>query len=41
MKPVKTLLIDLDDTTYPTSIGVWPILTQRVYQYMREIVGIP
>ena len=41
MKPVKTLLIDLDDTTYPTSVGVWPILTQRVYQYMREIVGIP
>lgn len=41
MKPVKTLLIDLDDTTYPTSIGVWPILTQRVYQYMHEIVGIP
>ena len=41
MKPVKTLLIDLDDTTYPTSVGVWPILTQRVYQYIREIVGIP
>ena len=41
MKPVKTLLIDLDDTTYPTSVGVWPILTQRVYQYMHEIVGIP
>ena len=41
MKPVKTLLIDLDDTTYPTSIGVWPILTERVYQYMRDVVGIP
>ena len=41
MKPISTLLIDLDDTTYPTSIGVWPILTERVYQYMRDVVGIP
>lgn len=41
MNPVKTLLIDLDDTTYPTSIGVWPILTERVFRYMRDVVGIP
>jgi len=41
MTPVKTLLIDLDDTTYPTSVGVWPILTERVFQYMLDIVGIP
>jgi len=41
MKPVKTLLIDLDDTTYPTSIGVWPILTERVFKYMQDVVGIP
>ena len=41
MSPVKTLLIDLDDTTYPTSIGVWPILTERVFQYMKDVVGIP
>ncbi len=41
MKPVKTLLIDLDDTTYPTSIGVWPILTERVFRYMQDVVGIP
>ncbi len=41
MTPVKTLLIDLDDTTYPTSVGVWPILTERVFQYMHEVVGIP
>ena len=37
---VKTLLIDLDDTTYPTSVGVWPILTERVFQYMLDVVGI-
>jgi len=41
MTPVKTLLIDLDDTTYPTSVGVWPILTERVFQYMQQVVGIP
>lgn len=41
MTLVKILLIDLDDTTYPTSVGVWPILTERVFQYMLDIVGIP
>jgi putative hydrolase of the HAD superfamily len=41
VKPVKKLLIDLDDTTYPTSIGVWPILTERVFRYMQDVVGIP
>lgn len=41
MRPITTLLIDLDDTTYPTSIGVWPILTERVFQYMHDVVGIP
>ena len=41
MKPIRTLLIDLDDTTYPTSIGVWPILTERVFRYMHDVVGIP
>lgn len=41
MKPISTLLIDLDDTTYPTSIGVWPILTERVFRYMHDVVGIP
>ncbi len=40
MTPLKTLLIDLDDTTYPTSVGVWPILTERVFQYMLDVVGI-
>jgi len=41
MTPVKTLLIDLDDTTYPTSVGVWPLITERVFQYMYAVVGIP
>lgn len=38
---IKTLLIDLDDTVYPTSLGVWPFLMQRIYHYMHEVVGIP
>lgn len=42
MKPdITTLLIDLDDTVYPSSIGVWPFLMKRIYNYMREVVGIP
>ncbi len=38
---IKTLLIDLDDTTYPPTDGVWPVLTERIFQYMREVVKIP
>ncbi|HOF28123.1 MAG TPA: hypothetical protein PLY06_02065, partial [Anaerolineaceae bacterium] len=41
MKFLNTLLIDLDDTIYPTASGVWPLITVKVFQYMRDVVGIP
>lgn len=40
MKP-ELLLIDLDDTIYPPSIGLWPLFTERINTYMRDRVGIP
>lgn len=41
MNAVNTLLIDLDDTTYPPSIGIWPVLTERIFQYMHDVVKLP
>jgi len=41
MNQLKTLLIDLDDTVYPTSNDVWPYLCDRIDRYMRDIVKIP
>ena len=38
---IKTLLIDLDDTTYPPSVGVWRVLRERIFEYMHEVVKIP
>jgi putative hydrolase of the HAD superfamily len=37
----STLFFDLDDTLYPSSSGLWPILKQRMSDYMRNSMGIP
>lgn len=39
--PISTLFIDLDDTLYPHSSGLWPALRQRIDLYMVERLGIP
>lgn len=36
-----TIFFDLDDTLYPSSTGLWPVLKERMSRYMRERVGIP
>ncbi|MCX7755053.1 MAG: pyrimidine 5'-nucleotidase [Anaerolineales bacterium] len=36
-----TLLIDLDDTLYPASNGLWQAIKERIRLYMRERLGIP
>ncbi len=36
-----TLLIDLDDTIYPYSSGVWDAISLRMEQYMHERLNIP
>lgn len=38
---LTTFFIDLDDTVYPASAGVWPLIQQRIYAYMQEVLGIP
>jgi pyrimidine 5'-nucleotidase len=37
----STLFIDLDDTLYPSSSGLWPAIKQRMTQYMCDRMRIP
>lgn len=39
--PFNTLLIDLDDTVYPPSSGMWAAIAARIDSYMHERLGIP
>ncbi|HAE85071.1 MAG TPA: pyrimidine 5'-nucleotidase [Anaerolineaceae bacterium] len=39
--PIRAFFVDLDDTVYPASAGVWPIASQRMVTYMHEVLGIP
>ncbi len=36
-----SLFFDLDDTLYPSSCGLWPVLKERMTMYMRERLLIP
>ena len=37
----STLFIDLDDTLYPPSNGVWAAIRERMNQYMLDRLGLP
>ena len=37
---LRLALFDLDDTLYPASSGLWPVLVMRMEQYMIERMGI-
>ncbi len=39
--PYTTLLIDLDETVYPPSCGVWDAISERMEQYMHERLNLP
>jgi putative hydrolase of the HAD superfamily len=36
-----TVFLDVDDTLYPSSSGVWQAIGQRINLYMQERLGIP
>ncbi len=38
---ISTVFFDLDDTLYPASFGLWPLIAERIGLYMRERLGIP
>ncbi len=37
----STFFIDLDETVYPTSCGVWEAIEERMERYMHERLNIP
>lgn len=37
----STLFFDLDATLYPASNGLWDQIRRRIFQFMREELGIP
>lgn len=42
VKPIHSytqLLIDLDDTVYPVSSGIWPLFRRRIDTYLHEHMG--
>jgi pyrimidine 5'-nucleotidase len=41
MMRFTTLFFDLDETLYPASCGLWPVLKDRMTMYMRERLQIP
>jgi putative hydrolase of the HAD superfamily len=40
MKTYRTLFLDLDDTLYPNTSGLWQAIGDRIHAYMIEQVGI-
>ena len=40
MTRYQTLLLDLDDTVYPASSGVWELIGERINRFMIDVVGI-
>lgn len=40
MARFRTVLLDLDDTLYPASSGVWEAIGDRINRFMVEVVGI-
>ncbi len=37
---IRFLLFDVDETLYPSTCAVWPMLRERIIQYMVERVGM-
>lgn len=41
MPKIDILLIDLDDTVYPSSLNLWPLYTVRIQSFIREKLNVP
>lgn len=38
---ITTFLVDLDDTVYPSSSGIWELIGERINQYLHQKMGVP
>jgi putative hydrolase of the HAD superfamily len=41
MKTFRTIFLDLDDTLYPHSCGIWPAIGERINAYIRDRLRVP
>jgi putative hydrolase of the HAD superfamily len=41
MRPYQTLFLDLDETLYPSSNGLWQAIGERINIYMHQRLAIP
>lgn len=41
MSRFRVVFLDLDDTIYPTTSGIWQAIGERINRYMQERLGIP
>ena len=41
MTSYRTLLLDLDDTLYPSTSGLWQAIGDRILAFMTERLGVP
>jgi putative hydrolase of the HAD superfamily len=39
--PFRILFLDLDDTLYPSSAGLWEAIGDRILRFMVDVVGVP
>jgi putative hydrolase of the HAD superfamily len=39
--PFRILFLDLDDTLYPSSTGLWEAIGDRILSFMVDVVGVP
>ena len=39
--PIRILFLDLEDTHYPSSAGLWEAIGDRILSYMVDVVGVP
>jgi putative hydrolase of the HAD superfamily len=38
---ITTFLVDLDDTLYPATSGIWTLIGKRIDRYIHERLGLP
>jgi putative hydrolase of the HAD superfamily len=41
MRSYRTLFLDLDETLYPSSNGVWQAIAERIHNYLHQRLAIP
>ncbi len=38
--PIKTMILDLDETIYPSSTGLWDLIGDRIFLFIQQRLGL-